>query len=90
MARISKAAKIAEYDRRLSDEYRMAQHEAAGKLRELVAGLAKEQQVLLQAYLRQSEAEYQLVNNARFGGLCVEHRDTSWSCSVASDSYWQN
>lgn len=30
------------------------------------------------------------VHNARFGGEVMESITTPWSCSVASESYWQN
>ena len=28
--------------------------------------------------------------NARFGGYVLESDGTPWSCSVSSESYWQN
>lgn len=90
MPRVTKAQKIAEYDRRQTDEYRAHQHTAANALRTLMKGLDDEQTKTLAFYLKTAEAEYQLVRNARFGGFCVEHKDTPWSCSVASDAYWQN
>lgn len=34
--------------------------------------------------------EYELVHNARFGGMQWQRKDTPWSCSVASEAYWSN
>jgi hypothetical protein len=90
MARITKAQKIAEWDRRHAEEFQMAQHEAAKTLREILVDLDPKKADLLRKYLKQAEAEHRIVRNARFGGLCVEAADTPWHCSVASDAYWQN
>lgn len=90
MARITTKMKIADYDRRHSDEYRQQQYNAAEVLRSLVKELTPAQQRELALYLRTAEAEYRLVNNARFGGLTLERADTPYSCSVASEAYWCN
>jgi len=88
--KISKAAKIAEYDRRQSEEYWVAQEAAAGKLRAVLEGLDAEKVALLAEYLVASESQYRIVRNIMSKKAVVERADLPYSCSVASEAYWQN
>ena len=90
MAKISKAAKIAEYDRRQSDEYRIAQHEAANVLRLVIEKMQDNEIGALKAYLNLAEADYRIVRNIMSKKYVVERADLPYHCSVSSESYWQN